>query len=400
MQCSGSVGGPEIARYYRHWPVFHVSATFTTRGHVTLERALNVRAARAVTTMDFSSNARGNRFVSIAIVPEIPFSPYHAVHRPRNLENWPTIDTETKRFVCNNKVVFQFRPRQFCRRIPYECPIIAGSTRYFVFVSAGITFNNNSKKLFRISTSSFLFSRMQTRIYIFAQIYLIFVWIIFYANIARDTTTYNKLLEIESEDRVYLEKEIRNMNSFEGYSHPDISFIGSFIHSFIFSFFFLSFPTTREIEWNRVRFIRARSTTATSPLPLPTPCARNIAFVRRERCYPCPSPPHLGFSITTTTTRSLRSLRLKARFTARVPRPRFHCARERIILPHRSPLFPFRFPPLSSVQRIKRRKGASTASNRRIFQFLEKLFNFHPFDEFRPNLSFMLHEVILIWIEL
>lgn len=107
MQCSGSVGGPEIARYYRHWPVFHVSATFTTRGHVTLERALNVRAARAVTTMDFSSNARGNRFVSIAIVPEIPFSPYHAVHRPRNLENWPTIDTETKRFVCNNKVVFQ-----------------------------------------------------------------------------------------------------------------------------------------------------------------------------------------------------------------------------------------------------------------------------------------------------
>lgn len=241
---------------------------------------------------------------------------------------------------------------------------------------------------------------MQTRIYIFAQIYLIFVWIIFYANIARDTTTYNKLLEIESEDRVYLEKEIRNMNSFEGYSHPGISFIGSFIHSFIFSFFFFSFPTTREIEWNRVRFIRARSTTATSPLSLPTPCARNIAFVRRERCYPCPSPPHLGFSITTTTTRSLRSLRLKARFTARVPRPRFHCARERIILPHRSPLFPFRFPPLSSVQRIKRRKGASTASNRRIFQFLEKLFNFHPLDEFRPNLSFMLHEVILIWIEL
>lgn len=291
MQCSGSVGGPEIARYYRHWPVFHVSATFTTRGHVTLERALNVRAARAVTTMDFSSNARGNRFVSIAIVPEIPFSPYHAVHRPRNLENWPTIDTETKRFVCNNKVVFQFRPRQFCRRIPYECPIIAGSTRYFVFVSAGITFNNNSKKLFRISTSSFLFSRMQTRIYIFAQIYLIFVWIIFYANIARDTTTYNKLLEIESEDRVYLEKEIRNMNSFEGYSHPGISFIGSFIHSFIFSFFSL-FPNNSR---NRVKprsiyprsihhgyfspppphAVRAqyciRSTREVLPLPIPSP---------------------------------------------------------------------------------------------------------------------------------
>lgn len=30
------------------------------------------------------------------------------------------------------------------------------------------------------------------------------------------------------------------MNSFEGYSHPGISFIGSFIHSFIFSFFFFS----------------------------------------------------------------------------------------------------------------------------------------------------------------
>lgn len=47
-------------------------------------------------------------------------------------------------------------------------------------------------------------------------------------------TTYNKLLEIESEDRVYLEKEIRNMNSFEGLFHPGISFIGSFIHFFLF----------------------------------------------------------------------------------------------------------------------------------------------------------------------
>lgn len=97
MQWSGSVGGPEIARYYRHWPVFHVSATFTTRGHVTLERALNVRAARAVTTMDFSSNARGNRFVSIATVPEIPFSPF--IVRAIWKIGQPN-DTETKRFVC------------------------------------------------------------------------------------------------------------------------------------------------------------------------------------------------------------------------------------------------------------------------------------------------------------
>lgn len=190
------------------------------------------------------------------------------------------------------------------------------------------------------------------------------------------------------------------MNSFEGYSHPGISFIGSFIHSFIFSFFFFSLSQQLE-KSSETAFDLSALDPPRLLLPSPSPRrARAILHSFDERCYPCPSPPHLGFSITTTTTRSLRSLRLKARFTARVPRPRFHCARERIILPHRSPLFPFRFPPLSSVQRIKRRKGASTASNRRIFQFLEKLFNFYPLDEFRPNLSFMLHEVILIWIEL
>lgn len=176
----------------------------------------------------------------------------------------------------------------------------------------------------------------------------------------------------------------------------------SSVHSFIHSFFLFFFSLSQQLEKSSET---AFDLSALDPprllLPSPSPRrARAILHSFDERCYPCPSPPHLGFSITTTTTRSLRSLRLKARFTARVPRPRFHCARERIILPHRSPLFPFRFPPLSSVQRIKRRKGASTASNRRIFQFLEKLFNFHPFDEFRPNLSFMLHEVILIWIEL
>lgn len=169
------------------------------------------------------------------------------------------------------------------------------------------------------------------------------------------------------------------MNSF-GYSHPGISFIGSFIHSFIFSFFSL-FPNNSR---NRVkpRSIYPRSIHHGYFSPPPPHAVRAQYCIRSTRevlpIPSCPSPPHLGFSITTTTTRSLRSLRLKARFTARVPRPRFHCARERIILPHRSPLFPFRFPPLSSVQRIKRRKGASTASNRRIFQFLEKLFNFHP----------------------
>lgn len=56
-------------------------------------------------------------------------------------------------------------------------------------------------------------------------------------------TTYNKLLEIESEDllgRKKLEIRIRS---------KDISFIGTFIHSFLFFFsFFSSFPTTREIE--------------------------------------------------------------------------------------------------------------------------------------------------------
>lgn len=135
--------------------------------------------------------------------------------------------------------------------------------------------------------------------------------------------------------------------------------------------------------------------------PPPPHAVRAQYCIRSTReVLPLPIPSPSRFLNYHATTRSLRSLRLKARFTARVPRPRFHCARERIILPHRSPLFPFRFPPLSSVQRIKRRKGASTASNRRIFQFLEKLFNFHPLDEFRPNLSFMLHEVILIWIEL
>lgn len=65
-------------------------------------------------------------------------------------------------------------------------------------------------------------------------------------------TTYNKLLEIESEDRVYLEKEIRNMNSFEGLFHPGISFIGSFIHSFIF-FFFSLFPNNGVLSRNRVK---------------------------------------------------------------------------------------------------------------------------------------------------
>lgn len=169
-------------------------------------------------------------------------------------------------------------------------------------------------------------------------------------------TTYNKLLEIESEDRVYLEKEIRNMNSFEGLFHPGISFIGSFIHSFIF-FFFSLFPNNGVLSRNRVkpRSIYPRSIHhgyCLPPSPLPTPCARNIAFIRRERCYPRSPPPHLGFSITTaTTTRSLRSLRLKARFTARVPRPRFHCARERISFP--IGLSPFSIPLSSFVERAK-----------------------------------------------
>lgn len=54
-------------------------------------------------------------------------------------------------------------------------------------------------------------------------------------------TTYNKLLEIESED---LLGGRNSKYEFEGY------FIHRFIHSFIpfFFLFFSSFPTTREIE--------------------------------------------------------------------------------------------------------------------------------------------------------
>lgn len=205
-------------------------------------------------------------------------------------------------------------------------------------------------------------------------------------------TTYNKLLEIESEDRVYLEKEIRNMNSFEGLFHPGISFIGSFIHSFIF-FFFSLFPNNGVLSRNRVkpRSIYPRSIHhgyCLPPSPLPTPCARNIAVIRRERCYPRSPPPHLGFSITTATTHA-RCDRCALKLVSQLA---YHdldsiAHENESASPSVSPLFPFRFPPLSSVQRIKlkRRKDASTASNGRIFQFLEKLFNFHSLEEFRPN---------------
>lgn len=186
-------------------------------------------------------------------------------------------------------------------------------------------------------------------------------------------TTYNKLLEIESEDllgRKKLEIRIRS---------KDISFIGTFIHSF--PFFFLFFLLSQQFE--KSSETTAFDLSALDPprlLPPPSPHAVRAQYCARSARevlpLPIPSPP-LGFSITrTTTTRSLRSLRLKARFTARVPRPRFHCARERISFPIGPS--PFSIPLSSFVERVQRikfkKKEGYGASNRRIFQFLEKLF--------------------------
>lgn len=206
-------------------------------------------------------------------------------------------------------------------------------------------------------------------------------------------TTYNKLLEIESEDRVYLEKEIRNMNSFEGLFHPGISFIGSFIHSFIF-FFFSFFPNNGVLSRNRVkpRSIYPRSIHHGYCLPPSPPSprrARAILHSFDERGATLAHPLPISVSQLPRRRRHARCDRCALKLVSQLA---YHdldsiAHENESASPSVSPLFPFRFPPLSSVQRIKlkRRKDASTASNGRIFQFLEKLFNFHSLEEFRPN---------------
>lgn len=84
------------------------------------------------------------------------------------------------------------------------------------------------------------------------------------------------------------------MNSFEGYSHPStISFIGSFIHSFIFSFFFFSLSQQLE-KSSETAFDLSALDPPRLLLPSPSPRrARAILHSFDERCYPCPSPPHL-----------------------------------------------------------------------------------------------------------
>lgn len=246
-------------------------------------------------------------------------------------------------------------------------------------------------KSVRGSFENFLFSSKLE--FIFSRKYnLIFVWIIFYANIVRDTqriTNYSKSkVKIGFTWRKKFEIWIRSKDYFIQVFHSSVH---SFIHSF-FSFF-LSFPTTafsREIEWNRVRFIRARSTTATACLPPPCPCrARAILHSFDERGATLAHPLPISVSQLPRRRRHARCDRCALKLVSQLA---YHdldsiAHENESASPSVSPLFPFRFPPLSSVQRIKlkRRKDASTASNGRIFQFLEKLFNFHSLEEFRPN---------------
>lgn len=167
-------------------------------------------------------------------------------------------------------------------------------------------------------------------------------------------------------------KEIQNPNSFsDTIIAKDIPSGISFIGSFIFSFF-SPFPNnafSREIEWNRVRFIRSIHH-GCSPRR-----ARNIAFVRRK--VPIPAHP-LAISVSQLPRASRRQHARCDRALKLVSQLACHdldsIAHERISFPVSPLSFPSAFfAPLSSVQRINfekpsfpARKEASTLS--RIFE--------------------------------
>lgn len=217
-------------------------------------------------------------------------------------------------------------------------------------------------------------------------------------------TTYNKLLEIESEDRVYLEKEIRNMNSFEGLFHPGISFIGSFIHSFIF-FFFSLFPNNGVLSRNRVkpRSIYPRSIHHGYCLPPSPPSprrARAILHSFDERGATLAHPLPISVSQLPRRRRHARCDRCALKLVSQLA---YHdldsIARENeSASPSVSPLFPFRFPPLSN-------KGLNLKEERmqvrlRTEEFSNFSKSFLIFTRSKNFVRIHVTRLILIWIEL